>query len=29
MYDFQVVENVNTLTALLDSPITRTRPWRA
>ncbi|HPO38869.1 MAG TPA: hypothetical protein PL176_12745, partial [Kiritimatiellia bacterium] len=28
-YDFQIVENVNLLTGILDQPIERKRPWRA
>ena len=29
MYDFQLVENVNLVTAVLDGPLERQRPWRA
>ena len=29
MYDFQIVEDVNLLTSILDQPIERKRPWRA
>ena len=29
MYDFQVVEDVNLVNAVLDAPIERKRPWRA
>jgi len=29
MYDFQLVENVNLVTAVLDKEIERKRPWRA
>jgi hypothetical protein len=29
MYDFQIVEDVNLLTGILDQPIERKRPWRA
>ncbi len=29
MYDFQVVEDVNTALAVLSGPLERTRPWRA
>lgn len=28
-YDFQIVENVNLVTSILDQPIVRKRPWRA
>ncbi|HRR32981.1 MAG TPA: DoxX family membrane protein [Kiritimatiellia bacterium] len=28
-YDFQLIENVNLLTSILDQPIERKRPWRA
>lgn len=29
MYDFQLVEDVNLVTSVLDAPLDRTRPWRA
>lgn len=29
MYDFQLVDNVNLVTSILDQPIERKRPWRA
>ena len=29
MYDFQLVDNVNLVTSILDGPIDRKRPWRA
>ncbi len=29
MYDFQLVDNVNLVTSVLDGPIERKRPWRA
>ena len=29
MYDFQVVDNVNTLLTVLDTPMNRRRPWMA
>ena len=29
MYDFQLVDNVNLITSVLDGKIERKRPWRA
>jgi len=29
MFDWQVVDNMNLAHAVLQSPIARTRPWRA
>ncbi len=29
MYDFQIVDDVNLVTSILDAPIDRKRPWRA